>query len=102
MKKGGRMVWSLGILLGMGLLLSYPAGVRGDCLDLGQTTSWVVQDNHTVVCYVGARPLASLDVPDCDIFINAQQPSVPEPVSATLVGISVGALGLLVFRRRHA
>jgi hypothetical protein len=67
MTKGGRMCWSLGILMGMGFLLSSPALVRGDCLDLGQATSWVVQDNHTVVFYIGVRPLASLDVPDCDI-----------------------------------
>jgi hypothetical protein len=67
MTKSAWMCRSLGILMGMGLLLSAPALVRGDCLDLGQATSWVVQDNHTIVFYVGVRPLASLDLPDCDI-----------------------------------
>jgi hypothetical protein len=67
MAKGGWMCWSLGILMGLGLLFSVPALARGDCLDLGQATSWVVQDNHTIVFYAGVRPLASLDLPDCDI-----------------------------------
>jgi hypothetical protein len=38
-----------------------------DCLDLGRYTSWVLEDSHTIVFYLGERPIARLQIEDCII-----------------------------------
>jgi len=42
-------------------------GVFADCLDLGNFTNWTLQDSHTVVLYRGLRPIAVLEIPNCQI-----------------------------------
>jgi hypothetical protein len=41
--------------------------VSAACLDLGEFTTWVVEDEHTVVFYRQSRPMARLEVPDCSM-----------------------------------
>lgn len=38
-----------------------------DCIDLGNSTSWVREDEHTVVFYRNLRPLARITVGTCTI-----------------------------------
>ncbi len=45
----------------------FPAFVSADCADLGRQTSWILETSHTLVFYAGARPLARLEIPDCEI-----------------------------------
>jgi hypothetical protein len=49
----------------MGLLS--PGGVFADCLDLGNYTNWAMQDSHTIVLYRELRPIAVLEIPNCQI-----------------------------------
>ncbi len=53
------------LILAMGLLS--PGGVFADCLDLGNFTNWTLQDSHTIVLYRGLRPIAVLEIPNCQI-----------------------------------
>jgi hypothetical protein len=55
------------ILLSLPILFLLPALVSADCLDLGGYTSWVLEDTHTVVFYMGERPIARLQIEDCTI-----------------------------------
>lgn len=55
------------ILLSLMIGLLVPNLALADCLDLGNFTSWFRQDNHTIIIYRGARALAILKIPDCDI-----------------------------------
>jgi hypothetical protein len=52
------------ILLDLLIPLSF---VSADCLDLGSYTDWIVEDAHTLVFYMGKKPLARLQIPNCDI-----------------------------------
>lgn len=48
------------------LILSFfPAWVSADCLDLGEFTHWVLENEHTAVFYRQMRPMARLDIPNC-------------------------------------
>ena len=53
------------LILAMALLS--PSGVFADCLDLGNFTNWTLQDSHTIVLYRGLRPIAILEIPNCEI-----------------------------------
>ncbi len=53
------------LILVTGLLS--PGWVFADCLDLGNFTNWTLQDSHTIVLYRGLRPIATLEIPDCQI-----------------------------------
>jgi hypothetical protein len=55
------------ILLSLLILFLLPALVPADCLDLGGYTGWVLEDTHTVVFYMGERPIARLQIEDCAI-----------------------------------
>ena len=55
------------ILISLGIFLFIPALAFADCLDLGGFTGWVVEDTHTIVFYMGTRPLARLEIPNCTI-----------------------------------
>jgi hypothetical protein len=59
MKKIG-MVLSLTILL-------FPTFVSADCVDLGGFTSWILETSHSIVFYAGEKPLARLEIPNCEI-----------------------------------
>ena len=49
----------------MSLLFSSLA--LADCVSLASFTDWFAQDAHNIVFYRGARPLATVNVPDCSI-----------------------------------
>ena len=49
------------------MVLSFPILVSADCLDLGEFTNWVVEDEHTVIFYKQKRPMARLEIPNCSI-----------------------------------
>jgi hypothetical protein len=49
------------------VLLLYSTLVSADCLDLERFTSWVVEDTHTIVFYAGVKPIARLEIPNCEI-----------------------------------
>jgi hypothetical protein len=51
----------------LGVFLFLPNLVSADCLDLGEFTSWVVEDEHTVVFYRQSRPMARLEIANCSI-----------------------------------
>ncbi|NWG02816.1 MAG: hypothetical protein HXY44_08175 [Syntrophaceae bacterium] len=55
------------ILVSVLVWLLFPALVSADCLDLGEFTSWVLEDEHTVVFYKQMRPIARLEIPGCSI-----------------------------------
>ena len=54
------MILSLAILL-------FPAFVSADCADLARYTSWILETSHTVLFYAGQRPLACVEIPNCEI-----------------------------------
>jgi hypothetical protein len=49
------------------ILLLFPPLVSADCLDLGEFTNWVLEDEHTVVFYRQMRPMARVEIPNCSI-----------------------------------
>jgi len=53
------------ILISFGIFVLIPALAFADCLDLGGFTSWVLEDTHTIVFYMGTRPVARLEIPYC-------------------------------------
>jgi hypothetical protein len=53
-------------LLSLAILL-FPAFVSADCADLGRYTSWILETSHTVLFYNGKTPLASVEIPYCEI-----------------------------------
>jgi multisubunit Na+/H+ antiporter MnhB subunit len=55
------------ILISFGILLLIPTLASADCLDLGGFTGWVVEGSHTLVFYMGTRPIARLEIPNCTI-----------------------------------
>lgn len=57
------------ILMGLSftIFLLYSSLVSADCLDLGRFTSWVIEGTHTIVFYAGVKPIARLEIPNCEI-----------------------------------
>jgi hypothetical protein len=55
------------LLLIFSMVLSFPIFVSADCADLGGSTSWVFEDTHIIVYYIGVRPMARLEIPNCNI-----------------------------------
>jgi len=56
------------ILLSLMVLLILPKQVLADCAELKNYTNWTLEDEHTIIFYVGNTPLASLNVPYCEIL----------------------------------
>jgi hypothetical protein len=56
----------LSVLLSLAALILLPGFLRADCTELGKFTSWVLKDTHTIIFYLGKRPLAMVYLPDCD------------------------------------
>ena len=54
------MIFSLAILL-------FPTFVSADCADLGRYTSWILETSNAIVFYAGQRPLARVEIPNCEI-----------------------------------
>jgi len=55
------------ILVILGVFLFLPTIVSADCVDLGKFTSWVLESQHKIIFYVGVKPIARLEVQDCEI-----------------------------------
>jgi len=49
-------------------ILLFPGLVSADCVDLGKFTSWVLETFHTITFYEGQKPLARVEIPNCEIF----------------------------------
>ena len=54
------MILSLAILL-------FPTFVSADCADLSRFTNWILETSNGIVFYAGQRPLARLEIPNCEI-----------------------------------
>ena len=54
------MILSLAILL-------FPTFVSADCANLERFTNWVLESSHTVLFYAGKKPLARIEIPNCEI-----------------------------------
>ncbi len=55
------------ILISFVIFLLIPALTFADCLDLGGFTGWIAEGTHTIVFYMGTRPIARLEIPNCTI-----------------------------------
>jgi len=44
-----------------------PTFVSADCADLGRYTQWILETSHTLVFYAGPKPLARIEIPNCEI-----------------------------------
>jgi len=49
------------------MILLFPTFVSADCADLGRFTSWILETSHTIIFYAGERPLARVEIPNCEI-----------------------------------
>jgi hypothetical protein len=56
------------ILFTLWAMLLLPNIVSADCADLKNFTNWIRADEHTIVFYMENTPLASLNIPYCDIL----------------------------------
>jgi hypothetical protein len=56
------------VVLSLMVLLILPIQVLADCADLKDYTNWTLEDGHSIIFYIGNKPLASLNIPYCDIF----------------------------------
>lgn len=55
------------VLFILGVFLFLPTLVSADCVDLGKFTSWVLESEHKIIFYMGVKPIARLEVQDCEI-----------------------------------
>ena len=55
------------VLIILGIFLFLPALVLADCADLGRYTNWVLESEHKIIFYMGVKPIARLEIPDCKI-----------------------------------
>jgi hypothetical protein len=49
------------------MILLFPTFVSADCADLGRFTNWILETSHAIVFYAGPKPLARLEIPNCEI-----------------------------------
>ena len=49
-------------------LSTAPAVALSDCVDLGRASDYYVQGGHTVIFYVGKRPVAQVEIPYCNLY----------------------------------
>ena len=55
------------LLLIFSMALSFPILVSADCVDLGKFTRWIFESEHKIIFYMGVKPIARLEVQDCQI-----------------------------------
>jgi hypothetical protein len=48
-------------------ILFYNGAALGDCTDFRRATSWVVQDEKTIIYYAQNAPLAKIVLQDCQV-----------------------------------
>ncbi len=49
-------------------ILLLPTFSSADCVDLGESASWILETFHTVTFYEGQKPIARIEVPNCEIY----------------------------------
>ncbi len=57
-----KMVWWLSLAI---VLL--PAFASADCAGLSRFTHWILETSHALVFYAGPKPLARLEIPNCEL-----------------------------------
>jgi hypothetical protein len=55
------------VLFILAAFLFLPTLVAADCVDLGTFTSWFLESEHKIIFYRGEKPIARLEVQDCEI-----------------------------------
>jgi len=55
------------MILNLALLL-FPTFVSADCANLERFNNWILESSHTVIFYDGKKPLARVEIPNCEIF----------------------------------
>ena len=58
-----KKIW---IILSLAILL-FPTFSSADCASLERYTSWIVESSHAIIFYAGRRPLARVELPNCEI-----------------------------------
>jgi len=59
-----KKIW---MILNLALLL-FPTFVSADCANLERFNNWILESSHTVIFYDGKKPLARVEIPNCEIF----------------------------------
>jgi hypothetical protein len=59
------------ILFTLWIMLLLPNIVSADCVDLKYFSNWIRVDEHTIVFYMGNKPLASANIPYCEILLSS-------------------------------
>jgi len=65
--ESGRHKIVLILVLSLFTVLLFPYVALSDCVDLGRSTAWHIQDEHTIFFYAGMRFIASVNVPSCSL-----------------------------------
>jgi len=58
-------------LLMLTVWLFSPGVAVSDCTDLSRSTSWYVQDEHTIIFYAQNSPIAQIDLQDCAVSASS-------------------------------
>ena len=59
-----KKIW---MILNLALLI-FPTFVSADCANLERFNNWILESSHTVIFYDGKKPLARVEIPNCEIF----------------------------------
>jgi hypothetical protein len=59
------------ILFILWAILLPPSIASADCADLKYFSYWIRVDEHTIVFYMGNKPLASANIPYCEIHLSS-------------------------------
>jgi len=54
-------------LVSLAIVLLSPTFVSADCASLGRFTHWILETSHTLIFYAGPKPLARIEIPNCEI-----------------------------------
>jgi hypothetical protein len=66
--RGEEIMKKILVVLSLMILLILPKQVLADCAELKDYTHWILEGEHTIVFYLGNKPLASLNIPYCEIL----------------------------------
>jgi len=65
--RGQNVKKKVGVMFSFLILSLLPNLVLADCAELSYFTSWVLEDEHRIIFYMGRNPLALVTLPYCDI-----------------------------------
>ncbi len=51
----------------LAFFLLLPGLVLADCVDLGSSSDWYIEDSHTITFFRAGRPVARLTIPSCEM-----------------------------------